>query len=116
MQYVVEVSGRDVTTGMPRTETVYVADIANVIRPTGVDLMDRVRAALEKTPPDLATDIVRNGIVMTGGGSLTKGLREYVEESISIPVTIAEDPLLCTVRGTGKAVLKAREYRKMRKR
>ena len=65
-------------------------------------IVETVRQALERTPPELAADIVERGIVMTGGGSLLKGLDKYISKETGVPVILAENPLTCVVLGAGK--------------
>jgi rod shape-determining protein MreB len=68
------------------------------------EVVDAVRTALEKTPPELASDIVDNGIVLTGGGALLANLDVLLRERTGLPVSIAEDPLTCVVMGSGKVL------------
>ncbi len=97
-----EVRGRDLLTGLPKTEIVTSEDIAKALMEP-VDLMiGCAREVLENTPPELAVDVSQNGIIMTGGGSLLKGLDRLLMEVTGIPVHVAEDPVTCVVRGTGK--------------
>jgi rod shape-determining protein MreB len=65
-------------------------------------IIETVRTCLERTPPELAADIVEKGMVLTGGGALLRGLAELLRQETRLPVTVAEDPLACVVRGTGK--------------
>lgn len=110
-----EVSGRDIITGMPKTEKIFSVDVANTIRPYANEVIDQIRTILEKTPPDLSGDIIRTGITMTGGGALMNGLRTAIENAIGIPVEIAEDPSFCTIKGAGEAIKKLNAYQKNHK-
>jgi rod shape-determining protein MreB len=67
-------------------------------------VVDAIKVALERTPPELAADIVDNGIVLAGGGALLSNLDILIKEKTGLPVTVAEDPLTCVVRGSGKAL------------
>ncbi|MBD3174144.1 MAG: MreB/Mrl family cell shape determining protein [Armatimonadia bacterium] len=98
------VRGRDMVTGLPRTVTVHSAEVREALmEPVGL-IVERVKALLEQTPPELGADIIERGIVLTGGGALLRGLERLLSIETSIPVRIAEDPMLCVVRGTGKAL------------
>ena len=69
-----------------------------------------MKRALERTPPELSSDILDQGIIMTGGGSMLKGIDQLIREQTSVPVNIAEDPLLSVVRGTGKVLEDVKKY------
>ena len=68
------------------------------------EMAEALKAVLEETPPELAGDIVENGIVLTGGGALIRGLDKYLSDIVNLPVYIAEEPLLAVAKGTGKAL------------
>ncbi len=98
------VRGRDMINGLPRTVTVHSAEVREaLVEPVGA-IVERVKGILEETPPELGGDIIERGIVLTGGGSLLRGLERLLSIETSIPVRVAEDPMLCVVRGTGKAL------------
>ena len=78
--------------------------IQEAMQPSIEKIIDLVKATLEKTPPELASDIMENGIMLTGGGALLKGLDKLVKEETGMPVKIAENPLDCVAIGTGKSV------------
>ena len=97
-----EVRGRDLVSGMPKTVVVTSAEIRTALaEPIGL-IVDCVKNVLERTPPELASDIIDRGIVMTGGGSLLKGLDKYISKETGVPVILAENPLTCVVLGAGK--------------
>jgi len=97
-----EIKGRDLIEGIPKTLTVTDAEIREALHePIGV-LVNAVRVALERTPPELSADIVDRGIVLTGGGSLLKNMDRLLREETGLPVSVAEDPLSSVVLGTGK--------------
>ena len=90
--------------GVPKEITINQGHIAEALsEPIGA-IVEGVRIALENTAPELAADIVDQGIVLTGGGALIGGLDEYLREETGLPVTIAEDPLSCVALGTGRAM------------
>ena len=100
----IHIKGRDLVNGVPKEITITQAHIAEALsEPIGA-IVEGVRIALENTAPELAADIVDQGIVLTGGGALIQGLDEYLREETGLPVTIAEDPLSCVALGTGRAM------------
>jgi rod shape-determining protein MreB len=96
-----EISGRDLVFGLPRSLTMVSADITEAIRPTLLTIIGTVKAVLEDTPPELAADIIDKGIVMSGGSSLLTNFDKLMTEETGVPAHVAEEPLLCVVRGTG---------------
>jgi len=99
-----EVRGRDLLSGLPKTIEITSEQIWTALQEPVDSVIDAVRKVLEITPPELAADIVNNGIVMTGGGSLLDGLDIILSKQTNLPVHIAEDPICCVARGTGKAL------------
>lgn len=99
-----EVKGRDLVAGAPKTIEVTSSQIHDALMDPLSEIVDAVRVALEKTPPELAADIVDNGIVLTGGGALLANLDVLLRERTGLPVSIAEDPLTCVVMGSGKVL------------
>ncbi|MCM2257309.1 MAG: rod shape-determining protein [Vicinamibacteria bacterium] len=97
-----EIKGRDLVEGIPKTLTITDAEIREALAEPISIIVNAVRVALEKTPPELSADIVDRGIVLTGGGSLLKNLDRLLREETGLPVSVAEDPLSCVVLGTGK--------------
>ena len=100
----ISVRGRDMVTGLPTTFTVTSAECREALDDSIASLIATVRSVLEKCPPELAADIVDNGIYMTGGGALLDGLAEVMQKETGITTRIAEDPLECVALGTGKAL------------
>ncbi len=96
-----EVRGRDLVTGLPREVIVTDSDIREAVMPSIFNLVDGVKEVLETTPPELLSDIMKRGIVLTGGGALIKGLDRLLYDAIKIPVYVAEDPITAVARGTG---------------
>ncbi|PPR47056.1 MAG: Rod shape-determining protein MreB [Alphaproteobacteria bacterium MarineAlpha5_Bin9] len=98
------VKGRDLITGLPKEITISQRQIAEAIAEPVAVIIDTIKKALEKTPPELSADIVERGIMLTGGGSLLFNLDTVLRRATSLPISIAEDPLFCVVMGTGKAL------------
>lgn len=96
------VKGRDLVSGIPKTVRVHSAEIRECMQEPVQQIVGAVRRALEITPPELASDIVDRGIVMTGGGSLIRGLDDLLREEMGLPIHVDEEPLTCVVRGAGR--------------
>jgi rod shape-determining protein MreB len=105
-----EVKGRDLVSGIPKTVRVHSSEIREAIQEPIQQIVDAVRRALEITPPELASDIVDRGIVMTGGGALIRGLDLLLSQETSLPIHVDEDPLTCVVRGTGRILDDEEKY------
>lgn len=99
-----EVSGRDVLTGLPRTITIGSTEIREAIREPISQVIDAIRSTLEDTPPELASDIMEKGITLTGGGSLLKDFDKLIKSETELDVVLAENPIQCVVNGTGRAI------------
>ncbi|MED4070720.1 rod shape-determining protein [Priestia endophytica] len=99
-----EIRGRDLLTGLPKTIEISADEIADALKDTVQAIIDSVKSTLEQTPPELAADIMDRGIVLTGGGALLRNLDKMISDETSLPVVIAEDPLDCVAIGTGKAL------------
>jgi rod shape-determining protein MreB and related proteins len=97
-----EIKGRDLIEGIPKTLTITDAEIREALAEPISVIVNAVRVALERTPPELSADIVDRGIVLTGGGSLLKNLDKLLREETGLPVSVAEDPLSSVVLGTGR--------------
>lgn len=97
-----EIKGRDLIEGVPKTLTITDGEIREALVEPISTIVNAVRVALERTPPELSADIVDRGIVLTGGGSLLKNLDKLLREETGLPVSVAEDPLCSVVLGTGK--------------
>jgi rod shape-determining protein MreB len=103
------VRGRDLVGGMPSSITVTTDEIATALQEPVSQIINCVRRVLDNTPPELASDIMDRGIVLTGGGALLYGLDELIRrETGGIPAMIADDPLSCVAIGTGKALENAK--------
>jgi rod shape-determining protein MreB len=95
------ITGRDLVTGLPKTVEISSEEVREALSEPVAALVERVRSVLERTPPELAADIVEKGITLTGGGALLRGLDRLIEAQTDVPVHIAEDPLTCVAVGTG---------------
>ena len=99
-----DVRGRNLVTGLPKTVTVSSEETEEALREATMQIVDAVHSVLEKTPPELAADVADRGIVLTGGGALLRGLEELIESHTGINTMTAEDPMTCVAIGTGKYV------------
>jgi len=99
-----EVRGRDLISGLPKTIKVSCLEIQQALSETVEHIIDGIRVCLEKTPPELASDIIDRGIVMAGGGALLKGLDKLISQETNMPVYACEEPLLAVAMGTGKVL------------
>lgn len=101
----IQVKGRDLVTGVPKTITLTRAEVNEALLETIASIVDVVRVALENTPPELSSDLVMKGITMAGGGSLLPGLAELISrETGGLPVKVADNPLFCVANGAGKVL------------
>jgi rod shape-determining protein MreB len=96
--------GRDLLTGLPRTVDITAEQVRDAIEPVVQQIVDTIKDTIEETPPELVADIMDQGIVLAGGGALLNGLDRRVSEATQMPVHVADDPLTCVCRGTGKAL------------
>ena len=108
-----DVRGRDLVSGLPKTIEVASTETEEALAETTEQIVDTVKNVLEKTPPELASDILERGIVLTGGGSLLRGLEELIEDRTQINTIRAEDPMTAVAIGTGKYVEFLSGYREM---
>ncbi len=106
-----EVTGRDLLTGIPKMLKINYAEIAFAIDKSLMKIEESIIKALENSPPELSSDLYRNGIFLTGGGALLKGLDKRLKEKTKLKVTIAEDPLTAVVRGTATALSNLDKYK-----
>ena len=100
----VEVKGRDLVTGVPKTVILSPPEVNEALLETIGSIIEVIRVALENTPPELSSDLVDRGIVMAGGGSLLRGLDQLISRETGLPVRVADDPLFCVVNGAGKVL------------
>ena len=105
------VRGRDLVTGLPREVVITDADIREAISHSIGQLIEAAREVLETTPPEVLADVMQNGVYLTGGGALIKGLPEILQEMLKLPIHVADNPLLAVVRGTGIILEDINAYR-----
>lgn len=101
---VMEIRGRDLITGLPKNLTLASSEIMEALKEPINAIVDSIKYTLEKTPPELAADIMDRGIMLTGGGALLSGLDKLIHEETGMPVSIAENPLDCVAAGAGKVL------------
>ncbi len=101
---IARIRGRDVVRGRPTETHIGQEEIVEALRDTVGQIVETVRNALEATPPEIAADIIEGGIVLTGGGALLAGIDTVISEATGLPVTVADDPLMCVARGAGRAL------------
>ena len=106
----IEVKGRDLVSGIPKMIQVSSADIRAALTEPVNEIVNAVLTLLERTPPELSSDILDRGIMLTGGGALLKGIDERIKRATKLPVHIADDPLTAVVRGTGKVLEDLNNY------
>jgi rod shape-determining protein MreB len=97
-----EIRGRDLVSGLPKTLTITAKEIAGALSDTVYSIVEAVKVTLEKTPPELSADVMDRGIVLTGGGALLRNLDKVLSDETGIPVLVAEDALDCVALGTGR--------------
>ena len=97
-----EVKGRDLIDGIPKTVVITGSEVQEALREPVMAIIETVRTCLERTPPELAADIVEKGMTLTGGGALLRGLDALLQQETHLPVSVADEPLACVVLGTGK--------------
>jgi len=106
------IKGRDFLTGLPRSIDIRTNEVVKAIDGELRDIIKAIKQVLHNTPPELASDIIENGIVMTGGGSLLRNLNVLVTRSTGVPATVAKDALYCVAKGTGTALEHLDSYKK----
>jgi rod shape-determining protein MreB len=96
-----EIKGRSITNGMPKTIKIYQEEIKEALTSQVNIIIEEIKKVLENTQPELSSDIVEKGIIITGGGALIDGIAQYIEEEVKIPIFIAEEPLKSVAQGCG---------------
>ena len=96
-----EIRGRDMVTGLPRTITVNSEEIEKALRESVEVIVQAAKNVLERTPPELSADIIDRGVILTGGGALLHGIDQLLAEELKVPVFVAENPMDCVAIGTG---------------
>lgn len=108
----VEVKGRDSIMGLPKLISLSSTEVTEAIRPTLNQILGTIKAVLEETPPELASDIIDKGIVLSGGTSLLAGFDRLVTQEVGVPAHVAEEPMLCVVKGIGVALENIELYKR----
>lgn len=108
-----EIKGRDLVAGVPKNLNLSSVQVREALSETIDIIIEAVRQALERTPPELASDILERGIILTGGGALLRGLDKRLRQETNLPVNVADDPLTCVVRGTGKVLENFNQHQKV---
>ncbi len=109
---VMEIKGRDMVTGLPKTVSVSTNEIVDAINDDLYEIAKAVKTVLQDTPPELASDIIDKGMVMTGGTALLRNLDKYIAQSVGVPCYVAEEALLCVAKGTGVALDNLDSYKR----
>ena len=99
-----EIRGRDLETGLPKNISIRSSQVGEAMQESIIKIIDSIKQTLEKTPPELASDIMERGIVIAGGGALIQNIDKLLSLSTGMPVYIAEKPLECVVNGTEKTI------------
>ncbi|NCB65890.1 MAG: rod shape-determining protein, partial [Bacilli bacterium] len=107
-----EIRGRDMVNGLPKTLEIHAEDIAVAIHDVVENIILSVREVLEETPPEISADVIDHGIVLTGGGALLKNIAEVISAEAEVPVFIANDPLDCVSIGTGETLKNINVYKR----
>lgn len=110
-QMTMEIKGRDISTGLPRTDVITSSQVEVAIKESIAQIVEVIKISLEKTPPELASDIMEKGIVLSGGGALIQNLDKLISLETGMPAYVAEDPLDCVVRGTCKTLQEIEKLR-----
>ncbi|MFA5063693.1 MAG: rod shape-determining protein, partial [Candidatus Omnitrophota bacterium] len=108
-----EVKGRDLIAGLPKAVTITSEEIRESLQEPLRAILEVTKISLERTPPELASDLIEHGIVMAGGGSLLKGLDKLISEETGLPVHVADDPVTAVANGTGKVLNEIKYLRKV---
>ena len=107
-----EVRGRDMLTGLPKTVVISSEEVRRALDEPVSQIIDAIKSTLDKTPPELAADIMDRGIVLAGGGALLQGLDERLRHETQMPVHLAESPLTCVAVGSGRSLEEFEAYRR----
>lgn len=109
---VMEIKGRDNITGLPKTVTLSTNEVVEAIQEELKEMVRAVKTVLQDTPPELASDIIDKGMIMTGGTAQLRNLDHYISQAVGVPCYVAEEPLLCVAKGTGVALDHLDSYKK----
>lgn len=103
-QQIMEVQGQDQTTGLPKPVSLSTEDVIEALQEPLSEISNTIRRVLEKTPPELISDIIDRGVALCGGGALLRGVDKYLTKSLGIPAYLVDEPLICTALGAGRAI------------
>lgn len=106
------VRGRDLATGLPKEGVISSHEVTNALQDSLGEVLQTIKYVLQETPPELAADVIDKGIVVSGGGALLKRIDQYISGAITVPVYIADDPLVCVVKGAGAALENINAYKR----
>lgn len=106
------IRGRDMLSGLPKETTINAAEITEAMRDTMSEMILAIKHVLQETPPELAADIIDKGIVVSGGGALLRNIDQLISQAINVPCYIADDPLVCVVKGAGAALENLEAYKR----
>lgn len=109
---VMEIKGRDMISGLPKTVSISTNEVVEAVQEELKEIVKAIKHVLQETPPELASDIIDKGMVMTGGTAMLRNLDHYISQALNVPCYVAEDPLLCVARGTGVALEHLDSYKK----
>lgn len=109
---VMEIRGRDMVSGLPKTVTISTNETVTATQEELKEIVKAIKTVLQETPPELASDIIDKGMVMTGGSAQLRNLDQYIAEQLNVPCYVAEEPLLCVAKGTGIALEHLDSYKK----
>ncbi|HYZ10768.1 MAG TPA: rod shape-determining protein, partial [Actinomycetota bacterium] len=103
-EMIAEIKGRDLVTGLPKTIHISAEEVRKAIEEPVNAVIDAIKNTLDRCPPELAADLMDQGIILTGGGAMLRGLDERLKHETGMPVSVAEDPLYCVVLGSGRCL------------
>jgi rod shape-determining protein MreB len=109
---VMEIKGRDMLIGLPKTTTITTNEVVQAIQDELLEILKAVKTVLQDTPPELASDIIDKGMVLTGGTALLRNIDRFISQSLNVSCFVAEEPLLCVAKGTGIALDNLDSYKK----
>ena len=107
-----EIRGRDLISGLPRTIKIFSNEVSEAISDTMTEIIQAIKVVLRETPPELSADIIDKGMILSGGGALLRGISERISQETGVPSFLAEDPMLCVVKGTGVVLKNLDLYKK----
>ncbi|MCA9387893.1 MAG: rod shape-determining protein, partial [Candidatus Andersenbacteria bacterium] len=111
-QLVMDIRGRDMILGLPKTITITSNEITEAMHDTLMEIIQSIKSVLQETPPELAADVIDKGMVLSGGGALLRGFDQLIAQATGVPCYVAEDPLLCVAKGTGVALENLESYKR----